>query len=70
MISWYLNLTETAEVKIQVGASKFEARARTTEAKEKPRLWHVMTKIFPHYEKHQAKASRDIPIVILELITT
>ncbi len=34
MISWYLNLTETAEVKIQVGASKFEARARTAKAKE------------------------------------
>ena len=68
---WYLNLVKTAEVEIQVGASKFAVRARTATAKEKPRLWQVMTKIFPHYDKHQAKAAkagRDIPVVILELV--
>jgi deazaflavin-dependent oxidoreductase (nitroreductase family) len=67
--SWYLNLVENPRVEIQVGADKFPAFARTATAKEKPSLWRLMTKIFPHYDKYQAKAAkagRDIPIVILE----
>jgi deazaflavin-dependent oxidoreductase (nitroreductase family) len=66
---WYLSLVETPEVEIQVGADKFAARARTATPNEKPRLWRLMTKIFPHYEKNQskaAKAGRDIPVVIVE----
>lgn len=63
---WYLNLVENPEVEIQVGADKFAARARTATNKEKPRLWKLMSKIFPHYEKYQAKAGRDIPLVIVE----
>ena len=66
---WYLNLVENAEVELQVGADKFSARARTATAEEKPRLWQLMTKVFPHYDKQQAKATkpgRDIPVVIVE----
>ncbi len=63
---WYLNLVENSEVEIQVGADKFAARARTVTKKEKPRLWKLMSKIFPHYDKYQAKAGRDIPLVIVE----
>jgi len=57
------------EVELQVGADKFAARARTATNKEKPRLWKRMSKIFPQYDKYQAraaKASRDIPLVIVE----
>lgn len=66
---WYLNLVKTAEAEIQVGADKLVIRARTATAKDRPRLWQLMTGIFPHYDKDQAKAAkagRDIPIVILE----
>jgi len=64
--SWYLNLVENPEVELQVGAGKFAACARTATPKEKPRLWRLMSKIFPHYDKYQAKAGRDIPLVIME----
>jgi deazaflavin-dependent oxidoreductase (nitroreductase family) len=63
---WYLNLVADPEVQIQVGADKFAARARTASPKEKPRLWKVMSKIFPQYDGYQAKAGREIPLVIAE----
>lgn len=65
---WYLNLVDDRNVELQVGADKFAARARTATPKEKPRLWRLMSKIFPQYDKYQAKADRDIPLVIVEPI--
>jgi len=64
--SWYLNLVENPEVEIQVGADKITARARVAMPNEKPPLWQVMSKIFPQYDTYQAKASREIPLVIVE----
>lgn len=63
---WYLNLVEQPEVGLQVGADTFAARARTAAPEEKPRLWAIMSAIFPTYDRYQAKSSRDIPLVILE----
>lgn len=64
--AWYLNLTEHPEVRVQVGAKRFRATARTASAQEKARLWPVMTKIWPDYDNYQRKTSRDIPLVVLE----
>ena len=63
---WYLNLVDNPEVEIQVGADKLTARARTATKEEKPRMWKLMAEIFPNYNEYQAKAGRDIPVVILE----
>lgn len=66
---WYLNLVETPEVELQVGADVFAARARTATPAEKQYLWPLMSAIFPTYDQYQAKAAkagRDIPLVILE----
>lgn len=65
---WYLNLSATPEVELQVGAAKFTAHARTANAEEKARLWPLMAKLFPNYDAYQqkaGKAGRDIPLVIL-----
>jgi deazaflavin-dependent oxidoreductase (nitroreductase family) len=67
---WYLNLVAHPEVELQVGAAKFAARARTAVAEEKPRLWLVMTAIYPTYDRYQEKTRREIPVVILEPIRT
>ena len=64
--AWYLNLTEHPEVEVQVGAERFAATARTASPEEKPRLWSLMTAIWPAYEGYQRKTTRDIPVVILE----
>ena len=66
--SWYLNLAAHPEVEVQVGADKFAARARTADAREKPRLWQLMTSIWPDYDGYQKKTGRDIPVVIVECI--
>jgi deazaflavin-dependent oxidoreductase (nitroreductase family) len=64
--AWYLNLVADPAVEIQVGADKFKLRARTASPQEKPYLWRVMTEIFPIYDRYQAKAGREIPLIILE----
>lgn len=64
--AWYLNLLDSPEVEVQVGAEKFTARARTADAGEKARLWPLMTAIWPAYDEYQAKTDRDIPVVVLE----
>ncbi|MDE3075300.1 MAG: nitroreductase family deazaflavin-dependent oxidoreductase [Chloroflexota bacterium] len=63
---WYLNLLANPEVRVQVGAEKFAARARAAAPEEKSRLWPMMAAIFPPYEEYQSKTTRAIPVVILE----
>lgn len=63
---WYLNLDADPNVELQVGAEKFPARARTANAREKPRLWKIMADLFPRYNLYQEKAGREIPLIILE----
>jgi deazaflavin-dependent oxidoreductase (nitroreductase family) len=64
--AWYLNLTEDPEVQVQVGPDRFTATARSAGPAEKPRLWSLMTSIWPAYADYQRKTRRDIPVVILE----
>ncbi|HEX7745933.1 MAG TPA: nitroreductase family deazaflavin-dependent oxidoreductase [Micromonosporaceae bacterium] len=64
--AWYLNLVADPEVEVQVLADTFRARARTATAEERPALWRTMAAIFPMYDQYQAKADRQIPLVILE----
>jgi deazaflavin-dependent oxidoreductase (nitroreductase family) len=64
--SWYLNLVDDPDVRLQVGPDEIEARARTATARQKPRLWRLMTEIWPDYDGYQARTERDIPVVILE----
>ncbi|PKO12198.1 MAG: nitroreductase family deazaflavin-dependent oxidoreductase [Chloroflexi bacterium HGW-Chloroflexi-10] len=64
--AWYLNLLDNPNVELQVGADKFTARARIAAGTEKQRLWKLMNTIFPQYDKYQAKAVREIPLVIIE----
>jgi deazaflavin-dependent oxidoreductase (nitroreductase family) len=64
--AWYLNLVADPEVRVQVAAEHFRAQARPATPEEKPELWRIMAKIFPTYDRYQAKTSREIPLVILE----
>ena len=42
---WYRNLTAQPEVRVQVLADRFTARARTATPEEKARLWPTMAAI-------------------------
>jgi deazaflavin-dependent oxidoreductase (nitroreductase family) len=65
---WYENLVARPEVEVQVLADRFGALARTATAEEKPRLWKVMTEIWPSYDQYQKSTTREIPVVVLERI--
>ncbi|MER5808405.1 nitroreductase/quinone reductase family protein [Streptomyces sp. NPDC002033] len=65
--AWYLNLTAHPEVRLQVGADVFAARARTATPAERETYWEAMTALWPLFDDHQAAAwPREIPLVIIE----
>jgi deazaflavin-dependent oxidoreductase (nitroreductase family) len=64
--AWYTNLTASPEVRVQVKAEKFTARARTADPKEREVLWPMMVAIYGPYAQYQTKTDRQIPVVILE----
>jgi len=64
--AWYENLTARPDVRVQVMAERFTARARTASKAEKPALWKTMAAIWPAYADYQARAAREIPVVIIE----
>lgn len=63
---WYLNLLADPEVRLQVGSEVMAGRARTAEGEEKTRLWREMARIWPQYDKYQAKTDRQIPVVVID----
>jgi deazaflavin-dependent oxidoreductase (nitroreductase family) len=63
---WYLNLVENPEVKVQVKADRFAAKARTATDAERAALWPKMAEVWPAYDEYQTKTDRQIPVVILE----
>jgi deazaflavin-dependent oxidoreductase (nitroreductase family) len=62
---WYLNLQANPQAKIQVKGEELAVAARTASADQKPRLWKIMTDLWPNYDAYQSRTSRDIPLVVL-----
>jgi deazaflavin-dependent oxidoreductase (nitroreductase family) len=63
--AWYLNLQANPEVRVQVKAEKFTARARTADREERAALWPQMVGIYAPYAQYQTKTDRQIPVVVL-----
>jgi deazaflavin-dependent oxidoreductase (nitroreductase family) len=64
--AWYLNLDANPNVKVQVKADKFNARAHTANAQERAALWPKMVEIYGPYADYQKKTDRQIPVVVLQ----
>lgn len=64
--AWFLNIAEKPEVTVQVWGDEFVAKARVADAGEKPELWKQLVATWPAYEEYQEKATREIPVVLLE----
>lgn len=62
---WYLNLQDRPKARIQVRDQQIDVTARTAGSQEKPRLWQIMTEVWPNYEVYQSRTDRDIPVVVL-----
>jgi deazaflavin-dependent oxidoreductase (nitroreductase family) len=63
--AWYLNLQAHPDAEIQVKNERIAVTARTASAEEKPRLWQIVTDVWPNYDVYQTRTDRDIPVVVL-----
>ena len=63
---WYLNLLAHPDVTIQVKDALIPVTARVGTARDKARVWPVMTAQWPDYDAYQQKTPREIPVVLLE----
>jgi deazaflavin-dependent oxidoreductase (nitroreductase family) len=63
--SWYVNLTANSVAEIQVRGDRFPVVARTASDDEKPRLWQIVTEVWPNYDVYQTRTDRVIPVVVL-----
>ena len=39
--------------------------AHTASDDEKPRLWQIVTEVWPNYDVYQTRTDREIPVVVL-----
>jgi deazaflavin-dependent oxidoreductase (nitroreductase family) len=63
--TWYLNLTANPAAEIQVRGDRFPVVAHTASDEEKPRLWRIVTEVWPNYDVYQSRTDRVIPVVVL-----
>ncbi len=62
----YRNLVAYPEVTVEVGNEIFEAIAIVTEGPERQRLWTRVVELYPFFADHQAKVTRQIPVIVLK----
>ena len=64
--AWFLNLEADPDVEVRIGRSVEHRRARRASPEEAERLWPAVLDRSPGYGRYRAKASREIPLVLLE----
>lgn len=62
---WYVNLVARPKVRVQIGASQFDATARTTSGVERAQLWARAVEAYAGYAEYQERTDREIPVVVL-----
>ncbi len=63
---WYHNLVAHPRVTVEVGAETFEATAVVVEDPERRQVWARIVEQYPFFAEHQAKTTRQIPVIALE----
>jgi deazaflavin-dependent oxidoreductase (nitroreductase family) len=63
---WYHNLVADPHITVEIGTETYEGVAVVAEGAEHARLWSMITDHYPFFLDHQAKAGRQIPVVVLE----
>jgi deazaflavin-dependent oxidoreductase (nitroreductase family) len=63
---WYRNLVATPDVEVELGATRFPAKAIVLEGEERRRVWEQSARQFPFLDEHQSRTQRQIPVVVLE----
>lgn len=63
--AWYHNLVAHPEVTVEVRNEIFDATAVVTQGAERERLWTRIVERYPFFTEHQAKITRQIPVIAL-----
>lgn len=66
---WYLNLLAEPACEVDIGAFHSRAVARTLSGAERERWWQRVTAEQPVQLEYQARTTREIPLIVLELAT-
>jgi deazaflavin-dependent oxidoreductase (nitroreductase family) len=64
--AWYHNLVAHPTVTVELGSETFDANATVITGEERERLWAWATQQWPYLAEHQAKTTRQIPLVALQ----
>jgi deazaflavin-dependent oxidoreductase (nitroreductase family) len=65
---WLLNVRVDPDVGVQVGAKKFDARARAIPSTDEPELWNELVRFYGGWGDYQKLTKRTI--VMVELVPT
>ena len=63
--AWWLNLETDPRVDVQVGADRWDANAETAGPRRRAELWPALVAGNPSLKSIQAKAGRQLPVVVL-----
>jgi deazaflavin-dependent oxidoreductase (nitroreductase family) len=63
--AWLHNLLANPDTGVQVGSRHVDVHARVAEGAERARLWQRMLGVYRGYAAYQARAEREIPVVVL-----
>ena len=63
--AWYYNVVAHPHVTVEVGSETFDATAQVMEGEERQQLWSRIVELYPFFAEHQAKTSRQIPVIAL-----
>ena len=63
---WFFNLAANPEVEVEIGSSRFKARAAVIEEPERSRLYERMAAKYDFFAEYKEKAKRVIPVIVLE----
>ena len=64
--AWWLNLRDQPDAEVEIAGRRRPVLARTATADEAARLWPRLDTANPDYAAYQARATRPIPLIILE----
>jgi deazaflavin-dependent oxidoreductase (nitroreductase family) len=67
---WYYNLKQNPRVELQDGATKLDYLAREVIGDEKALWWGRAVETWPDYAKYQTRTKRQIPVFVLDPMTS
>ncbi len=67
---WYHNLVAEPHVELQDGPVKQDMRARELHGDERSEWWQRSVDAFPDYADYQRKTDREIPVILLEPLSS